>query len=114
MPSPLSVTVPNVPWAVPLPRPNTIVAPPMVSCTPLASLAVRVAVAVPLTAMEVGETATVDWAGSAGPTTVTLGAGVVTAWLFSVAVIVLVPAVVPVKVAVYVPFPLSVTVLNVP
>ena len=82
MPSPLSVTAANVPWAVPFPSPKVTVEPPVVNAVPAESRAVNVTVAVPLTAMEAGATATVDWAGSAGPgpaVTVMVGAVEVTA-----------------------------------
>src|SRR5262245_58321847 len=46
VPSPLSVTVPNVPCAVPAPRPNVTVEPPTVTGLPLESLVVSVTVVV--------------------------------------------------------------------
>src|SRR5262245_51132162 len=114
VPSALSVTVENVPWPVPVPSPNATVAPPVVRAVPLASRAVRVTVLVPPTATEAGEMATVDrelliGPGAAAALHVALPIFEVTGCPPIVAVMVLVPAVVPVNVAVYVPSALSVT-----
>ena len=73
VPSPLSVTAENVPWAVPLPSPNVTIAPPVVSGVPPAFRAVRVTVTVPPTATDVGLMETVDVAGLAGPVAGGLG-----------------------------------------
>ncbi len=100
MPSPLSVTLLKVPSAVPAPRLKTTVEPPTGSWLPLASLAVRVTVVVPFNSIDAGETETVDCDASAGPTTVMVGAVEVRAVPSMVAVMVLAPARVPVKVAV--------------
>ncbi len=100
MPSPLSVTLLNVPLAVPAPRLKTTVEPPVGSWLPLASLAVSVTVVVSPDWMDAGFTETVDCDASAGPTTVMVGAVEVRAVPSMAAVMVLVPAMVPVKVAV--------------
>src|SRR5262249_46728244 len=107
VPSPWSVTVPNVPCAVPLPRLKTIAEPPVVNCVPLESLAVNVTVEVPPRAIGEGFKETVDCAGSAvaGVVTVIVGGVDVSAVLSIVALTVLVPAVVPVNTAEYVPSP---------
>jgi hypothetical protein len=101
VPSLLSVTFPIVPTVGPVPRTKATVAPPVVSGVPLASFAVRVTVLVPPIATEAGEAVTVDCVGSAGPAAaaMVMGAVEVTAWVLSVAVIVLLPAVVAVNVA---------------
>ncbi len=101
MPSPLSVTLLNVPLAVPAPRLNTTVEPPVVSWLPLASLAVSVTVVVPFNSIDAGEIETLDCERSTGPgVTVMVGAVDVRAEPLMVAMMVLVPAIVPVKVAV--------------
>src|SRR5262249_31948309 len=116
VPFPLSVTPLNVPCPVPPPRANATVRPPVVSWVPAAFRAVRVTVAVLPTGTDDGALATVDCPRSAvvDEVTVMVGAVVVTAVPFMVAVMVLAPAVVPVNVAVYLPLLLSVTLLNVP
>src|SRR5262245_40911767 len=105
VPSLLSVTGPNVPMVVPVPRAKVTVEPPVVKAVPVASRAVSVTVLVPPTAADEGAAATDDCVGSTGPgagpaVTVTVGAWLVTAWPPIVAVIVLLPAVVAVNVAV--------------
>jgi len=90
--------------------------PPLSSWLPLASRATRVTVAESPDMTWDADTVIVDLDRLTGPTTITVGSVEVTAWPPIVAVIVLLPALVPVKVAVYVPLPLSVagTGLNVP
>src|SRR3954465_8345681 len=109
--------VPNDPVLVPAPPiTNTTVAPPLVIVLPAASFACSVTVvALPETSDPL-PIATVDCAGEITPgVTVKDGIVVVTAAPLIVACIPrAVPAVVAVNVAVYVPFPLSVTALTVP
>ena len=96
----MSVTAPKVPVAVPVPRLNTTVAPPVRSWAELASRAVSVTVEVPPVATDAGLSVTVDFDASAVPTTMIVGAVEVTACPLKVALMVLEPAVVPVKLAV--------------
>ena len=98
-----------------LPGAKVTVRPPVVSLLPAASSACNVTVSVLPEATLAADNVTMDFARLAGPiVTVIAGAVEVTAVPPIVAVTVLLPAVVPVKVAVYVPFLLSVTALNVP
>ena len=60
MPSPLSVTGPNVPAPVPVPNSKTTVNPPVVSWVPSASMAFRVTVVVLAIGTDGGATAMVD------------------------------------------------------
>ena len=101
VPSLLSVTVPIVPSAVPLPSANRTVEPPVVSELPAASFAVSVIVAVPAFATDVGAMLTSDCDRLADPGVTVMFAGAeVSACALIVAAIVFVPAMVPVNVAV--------------
>ncbi len=103
MPFWLSVTLPNVPLAVPAPNSKATFKPPLVSWLPTASRAVSVTVVVKSNGMiaEGAATDTVDCARLTGPgVTVIVGAVEVTACVLMVAVSGLVPARVPVKKAV--------------
>ncbi len=94
------MTALKVPLALPAPRLKTTVKPPTGSWLPLASLAVSVTVVVPFTWIDAGENDTTDCDASAAPTTVIVGAVAVRVTPLMEATMVLVPAVVPVKVAV--------------
>ncbi len=111
MPSLLSVTEPSVPWSVA----STTVAPPLVRLLPLTSFAWTVIVEVAPAASDAGAPEMTDWPAfgtlPAEKPTVTVLA---TAPPPSVASTCAVPALVEVSVAVYVPFPLSVTDESVP
>ena len=93
--------MPKVPPALPLPRAKFTVKPPPVSWLPLASRATRVTVADLPDATGDADTVIVDFDRLTAPgTTVTGGSFEVTVLPPMVAVIVLLPAVIPVKVAV--------------
>jgi hypothetical protein len=112
----LSEVAPTVPVLVPPEVANTTVDPPVLRLLPAASLACSVSVTASPDATVAFDTLTTDPAVEISPTvTWTVGSVVVTAAPPIVAPIVrAVPARTPVKVAVYVPFPLSVVALIVP
>jgi hypothetical protein len=117
VPFPLSVVAPIVPVLAPPEDPNSTTSPPEVKLLPATSFACRVSVTALPDATVPSETATVEWAVDAGPgVTATVGSGsFVTATPPIVAPIVrAVPATIPVKLAVYVPFKLSVVAPIVP
>src|SRR5512146_17186 len=116
LPFKLSTTVLKVPLDVPDPSPKATVSPPLVNLLPSASLAIKVTSVLSPEEMELLLTDRVDWLSETDPgVTVTVGSVLVTAPALIVAVIVVaVPAVVPVKTAVYAPVPLSCVAVNVP
>jgi hypothetical protein len=116
VPFALSVVAPIVPVLVPPAAVNTTVDPPVLRSLPAASVACSVSVtALPDTTVG-ADTLTADRVVEIGPTvTWTVGSVVVTATPPIVAaMVVAVPATIPVKLAVYVPFPLSVVAPTVP
>src|SRR5262249_50225571 len=95
----VSGTGPDVPVGGPVPRLNTTADPHVINCAPAASRAVKVTVDARPVATDAGLSVTVDFDGSAVPevpdVTVIVGAVEVRAVPSIVALIVLLPAVVP-------------------
>ena len=112
----MSVVAEMVPLLVPPERVNTTVEPPAVRRFPFASFVVRVRVAVAPEVTVEAEVVTVDCDREiAEGVTVTVGRVLVTAAPpIEALIVVAVPEFVPVKVAVYIPFPLSVVAEMVP